>query len=295
MIDNDLYLNYELPNSQEVADSLRENFIGTMVVKIGTNVLFPDQDAGYTQEEFLARLAVDIGWLAMNGIATVIVSSGAVEFGWQKANYNSRPGSDETARLQAAAALGNTPMAMAYKNAFGGRPTALGLLTANDLHSDEAWSNTLAGVREIISTGAIPIINENDLTTITELPRTENGRKVFGDNDQLAVEFAAQIAKSNEFGNVGLVMLTKSNGIYRDGNHPETRLKVMEYRQTIKELGVIIGPGSSKGRGGMESKIKAAQLAAGAGVTVCIGPGNIKHPIISPMLGQAGTLVLPRA
>src|SRR6185436_10984174 len=112
------------------------------------------------------------------GRAVVIVSSGAIALGVQKLGFGSRP--KDMARLQAAAAAGQSVLMQRYEEAFGnvGLKVAQVLLTHADLADRTRANNARSALAALLAAGAVPIINENDAVAVEEIK--------FGDNDQLA-------------------------------------------------------------------------------------------------------------
>src|SRR5579883_500307 len=144
-----------------------------VVVKIGSSTLAADGAV-------FARLASSIA--ARQGTSFVVVSSGAIALGMKKLGYRSRP--KEMAKLQAAAAAGQSLLMRAYEEAFGARGLAVAqvLLTHADLADRARANNARAALGALLEAGAVPILNENDSVAVEEIK--------FGDNDQLAAMVA---------------------------------------------------------------------------------------------------------
>src|SRR3974390_3541432 len=113
--------------------------------------------------------------------AFVVVSSGAIALGMKKLNYRARP--KEIARLQAAAAAGQSLLMRAYEEAFAGRGLTVAqvLLTYSDLADRVRANNARAALGALLDAGAVPILNENDSVAVDEITL---------DNDQLAATVA---------------------------------------------------------------------------------------------------------
>ncbi len=144
-----------------------------VVVKIGSSTLAGD--AGVFE-----RLAASIA--ARREASFVVVSSGAIALGMKKLGYRARP--KEMARLQAAAAAGQSLLMRAYEQAFAARDLAVAqvLLTHADLADRTRANNARAALGALLEAGAVPILNENDSVAVDEIK--------FGDNDQLAAMVA---------------------------------------------------------------------------------------------------------
>ena len=142
-----------------------------VVVKIGSRALAADRDAP-------RALATEIAELRAADRAVLLVSSGAIAIGCKRLGYRTRP--REMAKLQAAAAAGQSVLMRSYDEAFGerGLTVAQVLLTHADLSDRERLNNAREAIAALLDAGAIPIINENDTVATDEIR--------FGDNDQLA-------------------------------------------------------------------------------------------------------------
>src|SRR5271169_2680924 len=140
-----------------------------VVVKIGSRTLAGDGGV-------FERLAEAIA--ARRDASFVVVSSGAIALGMKKLGYRARP--KEMARLQAAAAAGQSLLMRAYEQAFAARDLAVAqvLLTHADLADRTRANNARAALGALLDAGAVPILNENDSVAVDEIR--------FGDNDQLA-------------------------------------------------------------------------------------------------------------
>ena len=142
-----------------------------IVIKIGSKSLTGDA---------WDRLAEEVAAIRAKNAdaAVVIVSSGAIALGVAKLGMKSRP--KDMARLQAAAAAGQSVLMQRYEAAFGDKRLAVAqvLLTHADLADRTRTNNARSALAALIELGAIPIINENDAVAVDEIK--------FGDNDQLA-------------------------------------------------------------------------------------------------------------
>src|SRR5277367_5972798 len=145
-----------------------------IVVKIGSRTLA----AG---GQIFDSIAMAIA--AHKSASFVVVSSGAIALGMKKLGYRSRP--KEMARLQAAAAAGQSLLMRVYEEAFESRGISVAqvLLTHADLADRVRSNNARAALGALLDAGAVPILNENDSVAVDEI-RSPSGR--FGDNDQLA-------------------------------------------------------------------------------------------------------------
>jgi glutamate 5-kinase len=214
-----------------------------LVVKVGSRSLATDN-------ELIPRLAREISEVIAAKRSVVLVSSGAIALGVQRLGYPSRP--KETARLQAAAAAGQSSLMRRYDEAFGALDvtTAQVLLTHADLAERERMNNAREALGELLDAGAVPIVNENDVVSIEEL--------VFGDNDQLAAMVAPLVGAEL------LVLFTDVEGVLDESG---ARISVMGDADVI---GRVEATGPRVGTGGIQSKIDAARKGARAGAGVVI-------------------------
>ena len=142
-----------------------------IVVKIGSSTLARDAGA-------YDRLASSVRALSDAGKQVVIVSSGAIALGTKKLGYRARP--KEMARLQAAAAAGQSLLMRAYEEAFAREDLAVAqvLLTHADLADRVRANNARAALSALLDAVAVPDLNDNDSVAVDEIK--------FGDNDELS-------------------------------------------------------------------------------------------------------------
>ncbi|QDV13494.1 Glutamate 5-kinase [Rosistilla oblonga] len=253
----------------------------TLVVKVGTRVLTsPD---GCLDRERIAILAEQLCKVMDTGRTVVLVSSGAVGAGIGKLGLTERP--RMLADLQAVAAIGQTDLMQAYQHAFAqhGRHAAQVLLTAEDLRNRSSFLNLRNALRQIAAYKAVPIINENDSVAVEELMTT------FGDNDRLAASVASLINDAM------LVILTDIDGLHTC--HPsDPNSKRMSTVETINHevIAMACDTQNSVSKGGMSSKLVAAQIATSHGHSVIIGPGRDDRVLEKILAGESiGTLFQP--
>jgi glutamate 5-kinase len=235
-----------------------------VVVKIGSRTLATD-------ESFFGRLASAIA--ARRGTAFVVVSSGAIALGMRKLGLRARP--REMARLQAAAAIGQSLLMRAYEEAFGARSLLVGqvLLTHADLADRTRANNARAALGALLEGGAVPILNENDSVAVDEIK--------FGDNDQLAAMVAPLVDADL------VVLLSDVEGLL-DGEGrriPVVRDVVAEALPFVRESSGGVGSG------GMRSKVEAARRATLAGANVVVADARAPGVLDAVLAGEdTGTL-----
>ena len=155
-----------------------------------------------------------------------------------------------------------------------GLTTAQILLTLDDTERRRQYLNARATLRQLLKLGAVPIINENDTVSTDEI--VLRGAAVFGDNDRLSALVAANLDADL------LVMLSDVDGVYDAPPSTKGAKRIGLYSGNL----VDFGEGSATGRGGMEAKIVAAEVAANSGVKVVIASGVQPHPLTDVMAGR---------
>jgi glutamate 5-kinase len=234
-----------------------------VVVKLGSSLVVDER--GRPRRSLLRERAGEIAGLVRDGTPVCVVSSGAIALGLQRLGAARRPSS--LPRLQAASALGQAALQRAWQDAFRhhGVETAQILLTSAEMGERRAYVNVRNALAALFALGAVPVVNENDATATDEI--------AFGDNDALAAQVAV-LLKARE-----LVLLTSVAGVLAEG-------VVIEDGSTARSA--VFGRGSALGRGGMESKVAAAELAAGAGIPTVIADGTRTAVVAEALAGRHG-------
>ena len=260
-----------------------------IVVKVGTSTLtHEDGKLNFRSFDKLARVLSDIHNM---GNEVVLVSSGAIAVGASKLQMKERP--SELSLKQAAAAVGQCELMHLYDKFFGeyGKTVAQILLTGDDVDSPEKKQNLINTFNSLFELGIIPIVNENDSVSFAEIEAQNEEHKVFGDNDTLSAVVAVMCRADK------LVLLSDIDGLY-DGNpneKPEPRL-IREVRVINDEIRALAGgAGSSRGTGGMITKLQAAELATENGIDMHITNGKKPETLYDIVEGNpAGTLFVGR-
>ncbi|MBN1276255.1 MAG: glutamate 5-kinase [Deltaproteobacteria bacterium] len=251
-----------------------------VVVKVGSGVL---TESNGLNMSIVADLAADICDLKRKGKEVVLVSSGAIAAGLRKMGFSKRPQS--ISQQQAMAAIGQSILMMAYEEAFGnlGHKVAQILATRDDLTNRGRYLNARNTLFTLLSWDVTPIINENDTVAVDEIK--------FGDNDNLSA-MITNLSEANL-----LINLTNIDGLFDKDprvNKDATLIPVVEKtsRKVTEYASAIPG---FLGKGGMESKVKAAQKVALRGVPAIIANGLKPHILNDLFSGkEEGTLFLPR-
>ncbi|QGQ69171.1 glutamate 5-kinase [Halomonas sp. PA16-9] len=249
-----------------------------VVVKIGSALL--TNDGRGLDEPAIGGWVDQIAALHQKGIEVVLVSSGAVAAGMVRLGWQVRPSVHE---LQAAAAVGQNGLTQCYEQHFARHDmlTAQILLTHDDLSNRKRYLNALSALRTLVEMRVVPVINEND-TVVTDEIR-------FGDNDTLGA-LVANLLEAD-----ALLLLTDQEGLFdADPRHNPNAQMIAEGRADDPRLAAVAGSGGALGRGGMSTKVRAAQLAARSGAVTVIASGRQPDVINRIMSGEAlGTLLRP--
>ena len=249
------------------------------VVKIGS-ALLTNAGAG-VDTEAIVRWVAQMAAARARGIEMVLVTSGAVAVGMQRLGQIARP--HALHELQALAAIGQMGLAQIYESAFQyhGLHTAQVLLTHDDLSDRNRYLNARSTLRTLLDLNVIPVVNEND-TVATEEIR-------FGDNDTLAA-LVANLVEADL-----LLILTDQAGLYdRDPRaHADAKL-VAEGEAGDARLTAMAGGSGALGRGGMRTKLAAAEKAAHSGAATVIASGREENVLGRVLAGEAiGTHLRP--
>lgn len=253
--------------------------ISRVVVKVGTGLLTND-----SRQTDLARMEVLVDQLAnqyKKGCEVVLVSSGAVGAGMGVLDFQRRPSS--LPELQACAAVGQSRLMAQYDRLFAKHQlhVAQVLLTHADLQHHDRHLNARNTLVALIERGIIPIINENDVVSYTELK--------FGDNDRLSALVTCLLPADL------LVILTTVEGLIADfGTERQHVIPMVEQIDPATEK-LARGTKSTTAVGGMNSKIQAAKIVVRSGIPMVIASG-LSPSILDQVLAgeEKGTLFVPK-
>ena len=259
-----------------------------IVFKIGTNVLRNDE--GEISLSRIYSFIEDIAKLYKQGKEVIIVTSGAVGLGSKKVKISSP---DTLAVKQACAAIGQSHLMSIYEDGFEkyGIVTAQVLLTEEDFTHRVKYLNLSTVLNELLKLKTIPIINQNDCVSATELEESAHGvyEVSFSDNDKLSALVASKLDADL------LVILSDIDGLYTDNpkenKDAEFISEVKEVTTDIEKLGLSASKG---GRGGMKTKLQAAKVVTRSGGYALIANGKTPQIIKKLFSGEAkNTLFLP--
>jgi len=249
-----------------------------IVVKLGTGVLTDSRKQPDPAQ--LEQLVAQIAEQRRTGKEVILVTSGAVGAGMGVLGHEKRP--SELAELQACAAVGQSRLMAIYEKLFAahGLHIAQVLLTHEDLEHHERHLNARNTLITLLSHGVVPIINENDAISFTEIK--------FGDNDKLSALVASLLPADL------LVILTTVDGVIENFGKANPRtLATIEHIDATLETAAG-GTDSATAVGGMSSKIQAAKIAVRSGIPLVIACGRKKNVLARIVEGEIeGTLFVP--
>ena len=250
-----------------------------LVVKLGTGVLTDSRKQPDLAQ--MEQLVAQIGAQRQAGKEVVLVSSGAVGAGMGAMGYEKRP--HDLAELQACAAVGQSRLMAIYEKLFGAYrlPVAQILLTHDDLEHHERHLNARNTLVTLLRRGVIPIVNENDVVSITELK--------FGDNDKLSALVATMLPADL------LIILTTVDGVLENFGkaNPRTISVIKRIDAAIEQMAG--GTDSVTAVGGMASKIQAAKIVIRSGIPLVVASGRKKQAVARVIAGDdEGTLFVPQ-
>lgn len=234
-----------------------------VIVKVGTSSL-THNDGSLNLDE-MKRLVDQMVVAIRRGFKIVLVTSGAVASGMAELKVRFNP--NDIIFKQVCAAAGQSILMAHYRELFKqhGFKVAQILLTKEDLSNRTSYIHTRNVLDRLLQLGVVPIINENDVTSIDELkPITEGYEENFSDNDILSVLIANAIQADL------VVLLSNTNGLYTmDPKYAEAEL-IPFVDQITPELKASMEGKSPLGRGGIKTKLQAAEIATRSGIPVVI-------------------------
>lgn len=242
-----------------------------IVIKLGTSTV--TDAAGGVCTHRVEPIVRGISQLMEAGRQVMLVSSGAVGLGRSLLGLHPSRLKDMAVK-QACAAAGQSLLMESYKRLFDarGRKIAQILLTEEDFSNWGRYSNLRRTMEKLLGFGVLPIVNENDTVSTAELESVEGGRQAaFSDNDRLAALVMSGMEAD------ALVLLTNVDGFMRGrGGQVQAKLEPFVERVTSEIRAAAAGPsrGSQIGRGGMKTKIEAAEIAMNCGGVALIANGS---------------------
>jgi glutamate 5-kinase len=240
-----------------------------VVIKIGSNVL--TKTDGLLDEERIAHLSDQISALKKQRMEVILVSSGAVASGRGLVKLSEK--TDPVAARQLLASIGQVKLINIYSELFRKYDllSAQVLVTKEDFRDRLHYLNMRNCFTALLQNNIIPIVNENDVISVTEL--------MFTDNDELAGLISSMMDVD------ALIILTNVDGIFNGPpNDPKSELiREVDHRMDFSSF--VTTQKSNFGRGGMVTKGNIAQKAAKLGIAVHIANGK-KDNILLDLIGN---------
>ncbi len=231
-----------------------------IVIKVGSSTL--TYDNGKPNLRRIEQLCKVISDLKNRDIEVILVSSGAVAVGVNRLRLPCRP--SDTRGKQAAAAVGQCDLMSIYDRGFAeyGYVTAQILLNRDVIDHADRKENVINTFHALLEFGAVPIVNENDSVSVEEI--------VFGDNDNLSAIVASLVDAE------GLIILTDIDGYYDDDPRENPNARLIHTLDAITDdmIEQTGGNGTSRGTGGMRTKLEAARFAGEHGIETIIMSGD---------------------
>jgi len=265
-----------------VADARR------VVIKLGSNLFF--NEAGAIALGRIFSFIEDIAAARVAGRQIIVVSSGAVALGADALKVKSANAS--LAQKQALTAVGQSRLMNLYEQGFAkyGLTAAQVLLTEEDFSSRKRYLNLRHTLTTLLDMGVIPVINENDTVSTTELEVTDRSRS-FGDNDKLSALVMSKLEAAV------LILLSDVNGLFTDNprENPEAEF-IPEVQEITADIEAVAGKKSARGRGGMATKLQAARIVMNSGGVAIIANG-LNTGILGRVLNgeEEGTMFVGKA
>jgi len=256
-----------------------------VVTKIGTSSITSDDgdiDAGA-----VAKFCGEAAVLRTQGHRVVLVTSGAIAAGLPALGYTNGDRPRDAVTLQAASAVGQTRLMRVYESALADHGLVSGqvLLAPLDFTIRQQYLHARATLGRLLDLGVVPVVNENDAIADDEIR--------FGDNDRLAALVAHLIAADL------LVLLTDAPGLLTADPRLDASASLIEEIQEVDHVleAMAGGSGSTRGSGGMASKLAAAKIAAWSGVKAVIAQASRDGVLEAAVAGVAGagTVIHPKS
>ncbi len=240
-----------------MAEAVERHVFGTcrrVVVKVGSSSL--TRPEGGLDEAKITSMAAVVAAVTRKGRQVVLVSSGAISGALGPLRLKTRP--RDLATQQAAASVGQGALMRTYAQAFDDLGLVVGqvLLSADDVIRRTRYRNAQRTLYRLMELGVVPIVNENDTVATDELK--------FGDNDRLAALVAHLVHAE------ALVLLSDVPGLYNGRPGADGSRIVSDVRDPADIADVRISGRGRHGSGGMQTKVAAARIAAGAGIPVLL-------------------------
>lgn len=248
-----------------------------IVVKVGTSTL--TNENGSVDLRIMDKLTQVLSEVENGGDEVILVSSGAISVGVSKMRLPDRP--KEIRMKQACAAVGQCELMHLYDKFFSeyGILTAQILLTGEDVLTEEKKQNLKNTFSALLENRIIPIVNENDSVSYAQI---ETAKKVFGDNDTLSA-LVAVLCEADE-----LIILSDVEGLYDGDPRGDKPVSLIHRVDVIDDRvrSLVGGAGTDRGRGGMQTKLEAAEIVTANGIPMTVLLGSDPTKIYDALDGR---------
>jgi len=251
-----------------------------IVIKVGTNVI--TREDGMLNEQIIKQLALQIAEIKKQGYDVIIVSSGAMAAGRTFAPPYCNP--NKVIHRQLLAAIGQVELIHTWSLVFEdyGSICAQVLATKEDFRSRRHYLNMKNCFEALLQDKVIPIVNENDVVSVSEI--------MFTDNDELAGMIASMLDAES------LILLTNVDGLF-DGDPKDPSSKIIQeidpQKTTVEDY--VQKTKSEFGLGGMLTKSRIAKTLSSIGTTTYIANGRKEYVITDILKGEKiGTKFIPQ-
>lgn len=253
-----------------------------VVIKIGTSTVIDSN--GHINKIFLKNFALSIQKLKKKNIEVCIVSSGAIGAGMEVLDLKKKP--NKIPYVQALASIGQIEVISGFRDIFAEFDLSIGqiLITHEVLNDRTRYLNTRNTINALFELNCIPVINENDTVSIEEL--------TFGDNDKLA-SLVTNLIEADL-----LILLSDIDGLMTaDPKIDPNAVLIKEVTETTPEILNLAGPSKSEtGKGGLATKLVAANIVNSCGEAMIIANSKIENVIDKIMNGEElGTFFHPNS
>ncbi len=235
-------------------------------VKVGSNVL--TREDGMLNVTRMAHIVDQIAALHKQGLQIILVTSGAVAAG--RAEVEPQHKLDTISSRQLWSAVGQVKLINRYADLFRehGLICAQVLTTKENFRDRHHYLNMRNCISTLLENGVVPVINENDTISITEL--------MFTDNDELSGLITSMMDME------ALIILTNVDGVFNKlPGEPDSKLITEIRHGEYPEIDAISPVKSSFGKGGMFTKFNIASKLAGQGISVHIANGEKHNSLIN--------------
>ena len=256
-----------------------QNKYRRIVIKVGSNVL--TRDDGRPDTTRISALVDQVARLHRAGTEVILVSSGAVASG--RSILGQRAGKlDSVSARQLFSAVGQVKLLNRYYDLFNEYGIVCGqvLTTKESLSTRRQYLNQRNCMETMLANGVLPIVNENDTISVTEL--------MFTDNDELSGLIAAMMDAE------ALIILSNIDGIYNGDPSDPASAVIRTVEPHRDDLSGYIQTGRSQfGRGGMLTKYRMASKVADEGIEVTVANGK-RDGILTDLLSPGSDVVSTR-